>query len=195
MKSVKLSVVLLLLTVITVFAATTWRFDPSHTKIGFTATHMKISEVNGQFKEYDGTIRTGGKKDFSNAEIEISIDATSIDTDNKKRDKHLKGEDFFNTEKYPAIRFESKSLAKVEGDEYRLKGDLTIRGTTQEETFTAIYNGTVTGMRGKTRSGWQITGAINRFDYGVQWDKTLDSGGLVVGKEVDINCDVELIEQ
>lgn len=195
MKFIKLSAILLFVTAITVYAATTWRFDNSHTKIGFTATHMKITEVNGEFKEYEGTIKTEGTKDFSDAEIEMNIDATSIDTDNEKRDKHLKGKDFFNTEKYPNITFESKNLERVNDDEYELTGDLTIRGTTQEETFTAIYNGTVTGMRGKTRSGWKITGTINRFDYGVEWDETLDSGGLVVGEEVDINCNVELIKQ
>jgi len=184
----------LLVVVTSAYAATKWSIDKAHTKVQFTAEHMKISEVKGEFKEYEGSIKTEGN-DFQNATINVNIMVNSIDTDNEKRDKHLKGEDFFNAEKHPKITFKSTTLEKMEGDKYQLRGKLTMRGTTQQEEFTAIHNGTVKDPWGNTKSGWKVTGTINRFDYGLKWDKTLETGGLVVGEEIDITANVELAKK
>jgi polyisoprenoid-binding protein YceI len=168
-----------------------WKFDKSHSKIQFTATHMKISEVPGQFKDYSGTIMAG--EDFTDAEIEVTIQVNSIDTDNDKRDGHLKAEDFFNASKYPEIKFKSESLEKVEGNKYKLKGKLTIKDVTKTEEFDVKYMGTVEAM-GATRAGFKVTGSIDRFDYNVDWDKSFGQG-LIVGREIGITANVELIKE
>ncbi len=174
------------------FGQTQWKFDKSHSKIQFTATHMKISEVTGQFKEYSGTI-TAGEEDFTDADIKITIPVSSIDTDNEKRDGHLKGEDFFNVSKYPEIKFVSESLTKVEGKNYKLKGMLTIKDVTKMEEFDVKYMGTVDAM-GAIRAGFKITGKIDRFDYNIDWDRSFGQG-LVVGRDIGIKVDVELIKE
>ncbi len=194
MKHLKITLLALLVIVTSAYAATKWTIDKAHTKIQFTAEHMKISEVTGEFKEYEGSIKSEGD-DFENATINVNIMVNSINTDNEKRDKHLKGEDFFHAEKYPKITFKSTSLEKMEGDKYKMSGKLTMRGNTQEEEFTAVHNGTVKDPWGKTKSGWKVTGTINRFDYGLEWNKTLEAGGLVVGEEIDITADVELAKK
>lgn len=193
MKTLKLTLLGLMVFVVGAYAATkTWQIDKNHTTIGFTVEHMKISEVSGEFEEYEGTIKTDGK-DFSDAEISMSIDVKSINTDNEKRDQHLASEDFFHAEKHPKIKFESTKLEKTGDKEYRLTGKLTMRGKTQKETFKATHNGTVKDPFSEMIvSGWKISGKVNRYDYGLKWDKTTEAGNLIVGKEVKINCDVEL---
>jgi polyisoprenoid-binding protein YceI len=172
-------------------AQTQWEFDKAHTKIQFTAQHMKISEVAGQFKKYSGTI-TAGEQDFTDAKIKVTIEASSVDTDNDRRDKHLQGDDFFNTSQYPEITFTSESLRKVGDDKYKLKGQLTIKDVSKTEEFDVKYMGTVEAM-GATRAGFKVTGTIDRFDYNVDWDKSFGQG-LIVGREIGINADVELIK-
>lgn len=198
MRPLKITLLGMLLIATSAYAANmAWTFDKSHSKIQFTVTHMKISEVTGEFKDYSGTIKTEGE-DFEGAAINLTIDVSSIDTDNEKRDGHLKQEAFFDADKHPKIKFEGKDLKKVKEmdngqTKYRLVGDLTMRGTTREETFTAIHNGTVKDpFSGSKKSGWKIEGTVNRYDYGLEWDKTTEAGNLIVSKEVDITCDVEL---
>lgn len=171
---------------------TKWVFDAPHTSIQFAATHMGISEVNGKFKDFSGTILSD-KADFTDAEINIIIKANSIDTDNDKRDDHLKSEDFLYVENYPEIKFQSSSLEQTEGKAYKMKGELTIRGVTHKVSLDVEYYGTVEAM-GETRAGFKVTGTINRFDYDVDWNKTFTKG-MVVSKEIDIICNVELIKQ
>ncbi len=198
MKRMKFTFLGLLMISAAAYAATmTWNFDKAHSEVKFIAEHMKISEVTGSFEEFDGEIKTQGE-DFKNAKINVTIDVNSINTDNKKRDKHLKSEDFFHAEEYPKIKFRGKSLEKVgmtdDGDtKYDLTGQLTMRGETQEETFTAIHNGTIKDpFSKKKKAGWKIKGEVNRYDYGLKWDKTTEAGNLIVGKQVKINCDIEL---
>jgi len=169
-----------------------WKFDKAHSKVQFVATHMKIAEVTGQFKSYSGSI-TADKKDFTDADIQVTIQVSTIDTDNEKRDNHLKGDDFFNAESYPEITFESESLTKVSGDQYKLKGMLTIKDVTRTVEFDVAYMGSVEAM-GATRAGFKVTGTIDRFDYNINWDKSFGQG-LIVGREVDIKADVELIKE
>lgn len=191
-KIVFLSIAFLLIISFCYGQKTEWKIDKSHTNVQFMAVHMSLSEVNGEFRDYSGTIYSD-KENFSDANIEIVIQANSIDTDNEKRDDHLKSEDFLHVEKYPEIKFESSSLKKVEGKKYKMTGLLTIRGITKKEEFDVKYQGTVSAM-GNTLAGFKVTGTINRFDYNVDWNKSF-AKGLVVSKEIDIDCDVELIKQ
>lgn len=182
----------LLSTGIVAAQSTQWEIDKAHTKVQFVAKHLKISNVNGQFKEFSGSVNAD-REDFTDADISVTIQVKSVDTDNEKRDKHLLGEDFFDAEKYPEITFESTSISKEEGDNYKLKGDLTIKDITRTENFKLEYLGTVEAM-GSTRAGFQLTGVIDRFDYNVDWDNSF-AQGLVVGRDIKINVDVELIKK
>ena len=189
LKQALLSMAFLMLAGVAFGQSTQWNFDKSHSKIQFTATHMKISEVPGQFKEYSGTILTNGE-DFTDARIKVSIKASSVDTDNDRRDGHLQNEDFFNTEKYPNIKFVSESMEEISDQKYELTGKLTIKDVTQTVTLDVDYKGMVEAM-GATRAGFKVTGTIDRFDYNVDWDKSFGRG-LIVGREIGINVDVEL---
>jgi polyisoprenoid-binding protein YceI len=172
----------------TAIAQTTWTVDQPHSKIGFNVTHMVVAEVDGSFKEFDGKVITNAA-DFNGASIEFTAKTASIDTDNEKRDNHLKSDDFFNAEKYPDIKFKGK-LVK-EGDKYFLKGDLTMRDVTKPVTFDVTYGGTVKAWGGE-KAGFKITGKVNRQEYGLKWSKATEAGGLVVSDEVQIVAKVEL---
>ena len=189
LKQVLLSMAFLMMTGVLFGQSTQWNFDKSHSKIQFITTHMKISEVTGQFKEYSGTILTEGD-DFTEAKIKLNIKASSVDTDNDRRDGHLQNEDFFNTEKYPNIKFVSESMEQVGDQKYKLTGKLTIKDVTRTVELDVEYKGMVEAM-GATRAGFKVTGTIDRFDYNVDWDKSFGQG-LIVGREVGINVDVEL---
>jgi polyisoprenoid-binding protein YceI len=135
-----------------------------------------------------------GKEDFSGSTVEATIKSASVSTDNDTRDKHLRSDDFFNAEKYPSVTFRSTSFEKTGTDTYTIKGDLTIRDVTKPVTLEAKLLGTVTDPRG-TRVGFRATTTINRFDFGVKWDRTLDSGGFVVSKDVEIKITSEMMKQ
>lgn len=202
MKRMKLTLISLLgLTTIgfTAYAATmTWGLDKGHSEISFNVQHMKISEVSGTFNDYEASIKTNGQDNFESADVNVTIDAGSVNTGNEKRDKHLRGKDFFNVNEYPEIAFNADGMEKVgmteEGNaKYKLEGELTMHGQTQEETFTAIHNGTVKDpFSKKPKAGWQIRGTVNRYEYGLKWDKTTEAGNLIVGKKVDVVCDIEI---
>ena len=176
-----------------VAAQTTWKADKAHSKIDFSVTHMVIAEVDGRFTDFDATL-TASKDDFSDAKITATIKTASITTDNDFRDKHLRSDDFFNADKYPEIKFKSTSIEKTGENTYKITGDLTIRDTTKTVVLDTKYNGQVVGM-GATKCAFKATTTINRFDYGVHWDKTIESGGLVVGKNVDITLLLEFNKQ
>jgi polyisoprenoid-binding protein YceI len=170
------------------WAQSTWTVDKSHSKVGFAVTHMVVAETEGQFKTFDINV-VSPAEDFNGATIEFTAQTASIDTENERRDAHLKGEDFFAAEKYPELKFKGK-LEKA-GNKYQLKGDLTIRETTKPVTLDVTYGGSVKAFNGE-RAGFKVTGMIKRFDYGLKWDKTIESGSLVVGDEVQIICKIEL---
>ena len=172
-------------------AETKWVFDQSHSKIGFEVTHLVITEVDGQFHDYEGTIITQGD-DFEGADIEFSADISSIDTENEKRDGHLKGPDFFDAENYPKLTFKSTSFKKKKGNQYELKGDLTMHGTTKPITLDVTYGGTVKDPYGNTKAGFKLEGQIDRFDYGLKWSAATEAGNLVVSREVDLEINVQL---
>lgn len=170
------------------FAQSSWSVDKVHSKIGFNVSHLVVSEVEGSFKDYDVKI-TSTADDFNGADVEFTAKTASVFTDNEKRDGHLKSDDFFNAEKFPELKFKGK-LTK-EGGKYVLKGDLTIRDVTKPATFEVTYGGSVKAFGG-TRAGFKLTGKIDRFAYNLKWDKAIESGSLVVGKEVEVSCKVEL---
>jgi polyisoprenoid-binding protein YceI len=172
-------------------AQTNWSFDKSHTNIGFNVTHLVISEVDGFFKSFEGSVTTKGDS-FENATVQFTVDIASIDTDNEKRDQHLKSDDFFNAEKYPKMTFKSTSMKKAGKNTYKLTGDLTIRDKTKRVELDVKHNGTVKDPWGNTKAGFKITGKINRFDYELKWNTLTEAGGAVVGRDVRLNLNVQL---
>ena len=172
------------------YAPTRWVIDRTHSNVKFTVTHLVISEVEGYFKIFDGSMETN-KPDFSDAKISFSVDISSINTDNDNRDKHLKSDDFFNAEKFPQMKFESTSFTPLGNNKYKLAGNLTIRDITKPVTFDVTYGGTA-NMMGTVKAGFRAKTTINRFDYNLKWDKATEAGGLVVGKDVDITVNAEL---
>jgi polyisoprenoid-binding protein YceI len=170
-------------------AAVKWQIDPSHSNVKFTVTHMVVSEVEGGFRKFDGTIEHS-KPDFSDATVKFTVDVNSIDTDNEKRDGHLKSDDFFNADKFPQMSFVSTSFTPVSGKQYKMTGNLTIRDVTKPVTFDVTYNGSVTNG-GKSKTGFKATTRINRFDYNLKWDRATEAGSLVVDKEVTVSINAE----
>ncbi len=191
MKTLSVALIALFMTAVT-YAQVTWSFDNSHSKVGFTVDHLVISEVDGHFRSYEGTISSTKDNDFSNAQINFTIKANSINTENEDRDKHLRSADFFDVEKYPNITFVSKSMTKQQGNKYKVTGDFTMKGVTKSITFDAVMSGPVKDPWGNTKIAFKLKGELNRFDYGLQWSKATEAGGLVVGKEVRFDIDVQL---
>jgi len=169
-------------------AQTKWAFDKGHSNIQFNVTHMVVSEVNGGFKDYDGSV-ISKTDDFNGAEVEITIKTASINTGIDNRDGHLKSDDFFNAEKYPEAKFKG-TLLKANG-KYTLTGDLTIRDVTKPISFDVTYGGTIDTGKG-VKAGFKLNGKINRLEYGLKWSNKLASGEMVVGDVVEIVCKIEL---
>jgi polyisoprenoid-binding protein YceI len=172
--------------------ATKWSLDKAHSNVKFSVTHMVVSEVEGSFKTFDGSMENT-KPDYSDAKIVFTVDVNSINTDNENRDKHLKSDDFFNAEKFPQMKFESTSFAPLGNNKYKLNGNLTIRDVTKPVSFDVTYGGSINTQRG-AKIGFKATTTINRFDYNLKWDKATETGGLVVSKEVEIAIKLELNE-
>jgi polyisoprenoid-binding protein YceI len=170
------------------FAQSIWSIDKSHSKIGFSVVHMAVSDVEGNFKDFDATVASKSD-DFNGAEVTFTAKTASIDTDNERRDGHLKSADFFDAEKFPEITFKG-NLVK-DGAAYKLKGDFTMHGVTKQVAFDAKHGGVINTGRG-TKAGFKVNGQINRKDYGLTWDNKVPTGELVVSDIVDINVKVEL---
>ena len=182
----RISMIMIALMVSAVTFAQTWDLDKAHAKLGFTITHLMVSDVEGTFKTFDITLASS-KEDFSDAVISLTADVNSINTDNEKRDAHLKSADFFDAAKYPSLSFKSKSFTKVSGKNYKLTGDLTLHGVTKTVTLDVVYNGTITHpYTKKLVAGFKISGTIKRSDFGV--------GGAMTGvlsDEVNLVGNVE----
>jgi polyisoprenoid-binding protein YceI len=175
-------------------AQTTWTIDVPHSKISFSVAHMVISETEGRFTKFDAKV-TSNNADFTDATVEFSADVNSIDTDNAQRDGHLKSPDFFDAAKYPTLTFKSTSFKKVDGNKYKVTGDLTIKGVTKSVELDATYGGTQNlgaAFGNGVKAGFKLTGAINRKDFGLTWNKALETGGVVVGETVSLSIKVEL---
>lgn len=171
---------------------TKWSIDQSHVEVAFKVRHLMISHVKGSFKTFDGSIYTN-EKDFTTADIDFWIDAASITTGDEKRDEHLKGADFFDVVNYKQIRFTSSTIGKADSDSNReLWGDLTIKGITKKIKLIVQFGGIVNDPYGKEKAGFSVKGKINRSDWGLVWNATIEKGGFMVSEEVDIFCDIEL---
>lgn len=168
-----------------------WNLDKAHSSVGFSVRHLVISEVTGNFKDYDISLKST-KDDYSDAVVEATIKVASINTDNEKRDAHLRTDDFFNAEKYPEIKFKSTSFEKIGDNKYKITGDLTIRDVTKKVTFDATYNGSIKAPWGATVASWKATLSLNRFDYNLKWNKTIEAGGLIAGDTINITLNLEL---
>ena len=183
----------LLLISVNCYAQETWIIDPVHSSVQFEVTHLAVSSVTGSFSSFSGTVTTKNNS-FEGAEINAVINVPSITTNNMERDKHLKEDDFFNAKKYPQIQFKSSSFKKIGNGDYVIDGILTIRDVSKPIKLKTTFGGLVS-IEGQQKAGFSASGMVNRFDYGLRWDDVLDTGGLVVGEEVDIILKMELIKQ
>ncbi|MFA5667733.1 MAG: YceI family protein [Balneolaceae bacterium] len=173
-------------------AAKKWVIDPTHSEITFKVKHLMISNVKGEFTKFDASING---EDFTKSTISVNIDASSISTNNEDRDTHLKSADFFEVEKFPAIKFESTSFKKVDDDEYKLVGNLTIKDTTKEITLDAEFGGFMKDPYGNEKAGFSVEGKLSRKDFGLNWNAALEAGGVMVGNEVKISAEVQFVKQ
>jgi polyisoprenoid-binding protein YceI len=172
---------------------TTWNIDPAHSHVEFSVKHLMISTVRGRFGIVRGTIQSDDA-DPAKGQAEIEIDVDSIDTRESRRDAHLRSADFFDVEKFPKITFRSTRLTDVKGDRFRLVGDLTIHGVTREVALDATSEGRARDPWGGERAGFSATTKIKRSDFGLTWNQALETGGVVVGDDVKISLDVEIVK-
>lgn len=187
-RSFILTVLILLVLTSFVFSADKYVIDVAHSSVGFSVRHLVISNIKGKFKDFSGTIMLDSE-DISKSSVNITIKTASIDTDDEKRNNHLKSADFFDVEKYGEITFVSKKVTKSD-DGFVAVGDLTIHGVTKEVSIPFSLTGPIAAF-GDYRLGVEANLVINRHDYGVSWSKALDNGGLVVGNDVKISLEVE----
>ena len=172
---------------------TKWSVDQAHTEIEFKVRHLMIAHVKGAFKTFDASIYTDGK-DFTTAEIDLWIDPSSINTGDEKRDEHLKSVDFFDIQNHKQITFTSSTMGKPDSDSNsELWGELTMVGITKNVKLNVKFGGIAKDPWGNEKSGFTVTGKINRSDWGLSWNASLETGGLLVSDEVTISCEVELI--
>ena len=170
----------------------TWSIDPIHSEVQFKVKHLAISNIAGTFKTFKGDV-ISQTDDFDNAEVSLVIDADSIDTNHEVRDGHLKAEEFFDTPQFPQIAF--KGLLNKKDDNYKLTGNLTIRQNTRPIVLDVEFTGAGKGRNGDTRAGFEVNGKINRKDYGLTWSMLTETGGLIVGEEIKLHFDIQLIKQ
>jgi polyisoprenoid-binding protein YceI len=171
-----------------------WALDKAHSSVNFSVTHMVVSEVDGSFKNFSADVKSD-KADFSDLSTTFTIQVASVNTDDDKRDGHLKSPDFFDAAKYPTIVFKSNSIKKISDKKYELSGELTMHGVTKAVTWDLKYNGTIKDPYGNNRAGFKASTVINRKDYGVSWNKTLDAGGVAVSDDVNLVVNVELTKK
>ena len=171
----------------------TYAIDPSHSRIGFVARHAMVTKVRGSFNEFEGT-GLFDAEDPSRSNLQLTIKAASIDTRNADRDNHLRGNDFFDMETYPEIRFVSTAVERLDDQDYRVAGDLTIKGTTRPVTVDLEYTGAAVDPFGNSRIGLEGTATINRKDWGVTWNAPLETGGVLVGEKVTLEFEVSAIK-
>ncbi|WP_184542330.1 YceI family protein [Mucilaginibacter sp. FT3.2] len=174
--------------------ATKWVIDPMHSEVQFKVKHLVISTVSGFFKSFAGELITDGD-DFENAEIDFTLDIDSIDTNQSQRDEHLKSAEFFDAEKYPKISFKSNSFTKTGDDEFALKGDLTIKDVTKPVSLDVEFGGSAADFYGNTKAGFEISGKINRKEFGLTWDGVTEAGSIVVGEDIKLLINVQFAKQ
>jgi len=174
-------------------STTKWTLDPTHSELEFKVKHLMITTVTGSLGSFNASL-TIESDDFENAKVSFDGDLNTIETGNKDRDNHLKSGDFFDAEQFPKVTFESTSLEK-DGDDYVLKGNLTIKDTTKPVKLTAEFGGIATDPWGNTKAGFTLSGKINRTDFGLTWNAALETGGVMVSEEVKIAGELQFVKQ
>ena len=172
----------------------TYKIDVDHSDIMFKVKHLMISTVTGIFKKFDATLEVN-EEDLSDAKVTFEADIDSVDTKNEQRDAHLKSDDFFNAEQFPKMTFKSTKIDRVSDEEFNLTGDLTIRDITKPVTLKVEYNGQTKDPWGFERMGFEVSGKINRKEYGLRWSAVTEAGGMVVADEVKLAMNVEMVKQ
>lgn len=169
-----------------------WILDKDHSEIEFRVKHMMISNIKGQFQEFDITLNVPNN-DLTNASAEAVINTASVDTKNSQRDDHLRSGDFFDSEKFPKITFKSTNFEKVDGEDYKLTGDLTIQDTTKSIVLNVEYGGIAADPWGNQKAGFSFNGKIKRSEFGLTWNAALETGGVMVSDEVRINGEIQFV--
>ena len=173
---------------------TTWTIDTTHSEVGFKIKHLVISTVSGKFTSFEGKLE-GEPGDLENAKISFTADIDSIHTGNEQRDGHLKSADFFDAAKYAKLTFVSTNVEHKDGNDYKVTGDLTIKNVTKSVTLNVEFGGTQNNFYGQTVAGFEITGKINRQDFGLTWSAVTEAGGIVVSDEVKLVINTELVKE
>jgi polyisoprenoid-binding protein YceI len=173
---------------------TKWVIDPMHSEVQFKVKHLVISTVTGFFKSFEGTLETEND-DFEDASISFALNIDSIDTNQTQRDEHLKSAEFFDAAQHPQITFKSTSFKKTSDDEYALVGDLTVKGVTKSVKLAAEFGGSADDFYGNTKAGFEVTGKINRKDFGLTWDGITEAGSIVLGEDIKLLINIQLAKQ
>jgi polyisoprenoid-binding protein YceI len=174
---------------------TKWVIDPMHSEVSFKVKHLVISTVTGFFKSFEGSLETEGD-DFEHAKISFALNIDSIDTNQSQRDEHLKSADFFDAAEYPQITFSSTAFKKTdEDDEFELTGDLTIKGITKQVKLNAEYGGSTQDFYGNTKAGFEVTGKINRKEFGLVYDPITEAGSVVLGEDIKLSINIQFTKQ
>ena len=171
-----------------------WKIDPSHTLIEFSAKHLMITTVRGHFKSFDGSIQLNEEQPEASY-VEGTVDVASIDTNESQRDNHLRSPDFFDVENYPAMGFRSTRVEFLGGDRFKVHGDLTIKDVTREVVFDVTDEGQVQDPWGNKRWGFGGTTRLNRKDFGLTWNVALEAGGWLVGDEIKVSIELQLVQE
>ncbi len=169
-----------------------WIIDPTHTEVGFKVKHMMFTNVKGNFNDYTANIQLN--EDLKDAQLEFEAKIDSIFTNNTDRDNHLKSADFFDVEQYPTLNFKSTKI-EGSGNDYEITGNLTIKGITQPIKLNAEFSGLMTDPWGNTKVGLNLDGKINRKDFGLTYNAALETGGVLIGEDVKLNAEIQLVEQ
>jgi polyisoprenoid-binding protein YceI len=175
-------------------ALATWNVDPSHSSLGFTVRHMVVSKTRGRFTRWSGQIRFD-PDDVTASSVEVTIDPASIDTADAQRDEHLRSADFLDVARFPTAAFRSSKVEDLGGDRYRIAGELTVHGATRPVVLEATYDGSGKDPWGGERAGFSATVTVDRKDFGLEWNKALETGGLLVGEKVELTLEIEAVKQ
>lgn len=175
-------------------AKSTWAIDPTHSEIGFKVKHMMFTNVSGKFNTFTATIENEDNQ-FETSTIHFEAEISSIDTNNADRDNHLKSADFFDAEKFPKLSFKSSAVKKISENEFEIEGELTVKDVTKTITLATEYSGLMLDPWGNTKAGLSIAGKINRKEFGLTWNAALETGGVLVGEEVKLFVEVQLLKQ
>lgn len=175
-------------------ATTKWALDPTHSELQFKVKHLMISNVTGSFTRFNSTVETENDN-FITARIQFTADIDSINTNNEQRDAHLKNGDFFDADNHPQLTFTSEKLEKIDDEEFKLHGTLTMRGVSKKVTLNVEYGGITKDPWGNTRAGFTVTGKINRTDFGISFGAVSETGGLLLGDEVKVSASVQFVKE